>query len=359
MMCVVVASPMSGKNKGRDVKTVMQDCMATQISWRNDTTGVWETAGWWNSANVLTALIEYIRVTEFKSLLPVVDDVFEKARHYKVGVDSLGNDRFCDNFANDFYDDRGWWALAWVDAYRLTGKKKYLDMAETIFWGMTQGWTDELGGGIYWKRNPHKYKNAIANNLFGLLAARLLKCTQKAEYRTWLDKEVAWMLHSGMLNRDSFMVEDGLTQDGTPNRKQHYTYNQGVLMAVLTEMFELTGEKHYIEDAHNIAAATMRNLTTPEGILRERRPNIEPSGDGVQFKGVFIRHLSYLNRVSPKKAYKQFILKNAQSIVDNDYDEASCSLGCYWYGPFHKVQSAANGCALECLIAAQALSKKR
>lgn len=337
-----------------EMKRITDECVQTQIQWRDTQTGVWETAGWWNSANVLTALIQYTKQNDRKDLWPLIDEVFEKSRHYQVGKDENGRPKYCDDYANDYYDDRGWWALAWVDAFVLTNEQKYLKMAETIFTGMTNGWSADFGGGIYWKCNPHQYKNAIANNLFGLLAARLLKHTGNQEYKDWLMKEVNWMLNSGMLN-DQFMVEDGLQNDGKPNRNQYYTYNQGVLMAVLTEMYELTGEQHYLAKAEGIAKATLQNMTTPDGVLKEMRQSTEPSGDGVQFKGIFVRHLSYLNRVAPKAEYKEFFRKNAYSIVIHDYDPVSKSLGCFWYGPFHKVQSAANACALDCLVAFQGL----
>lgn len=358
MLCCIMAGlnvSAQGTVTSQDIKRITDECMQTQLQWRDLNTGVWETAGWWNSANVLTALIQYAKQNNRRDLWPVIDDVFEKSRHYKVGEDDAGNPRYCDDYANDFYDDRGWWALAWVDAYLLTSHAKYLNMAETIFRGMTNGWTDDLGGGIYWKRNPHQYKNAIANNLFGLLAARLLKHTGKAEYRDWLMKETTWMLNTGMLN-DQYMVEDGLQDDGTPNRNQYYTYNQGVLMAVLTELYELTREQRYLTLAEGIAQATLENMTTADGVLREIHENTEPSGDGVQFKGIFVRHLSYLHRVAPKDRYRDFFRTNAQSIVTRDYDAESHSLGCFWYGPFHKVQSAANACALECLIAFEGCS---
>jgi len=50
-------------------------------------------------------------------------------------------------------------------------------------------------------------------------------------------------------------------------------------------------------------------------------------------------------------------LKNAESIITKDYDPTSKSFGCYWYGPFHKENSAANACALECVIEAYDLTK--
>ena len=72
-------SPFEGK---------MRECVQTSLSWRNDTTGIWETAGWWNSANVLTATIRYGAVTKDPAIPSVIEDVFEKARHYQVGVDN-------------------------------------------------------------------------------------------------------------------------------------------------------------------------------------------------------------------------------------------------------------------------------
>lgn len=328
--------------------------VSTMLSWRDATSGVWETAGWWNSANVLTALLRYGAVTGDTAIPILAADVFDRAKAYK-WVDSAGRDRLCSNFDNDFYDDQGWWALAWVEAYELTGRQEYLEMAETIYATMSTGWTDELGGGIYWKKNPLQYKNAIANNLYSLLAARLYRHTHKAEYRTRFIEASDWMLQSGMLNRKNWQVEDGLEADGTPNRGQYYTYNQGVCMASLAERYVLTGETQYLAMAEHIADATLRLMTTDEGILRELRPDTEPSADGVQFKGIFVRHLAFLYSLDKHADYRDFILRNARSIVEHDYDAASRSFGCFWSGPFREVQPAANGCALDCLVGALAV----
>ena len=156
-----------GGHKHTPFDTKMHASLERSLTWRTDSTGIWETAGWWNSANLLTAVIRYAEVTKNKKeIVPVIEDVYNKAKHYPI-ADSTGTVvRYCDNFINDYYDDEGWWALAWINAFRLTNDKKYLNMAETIFEDMTTGWSDDTcGGGSFWKKNPLEYKNSIANNL--------------------------------------------------------------------------------------------------------------------------------------------------------------------------------------------------
>ena len=61
-----------------------------------------------------------------------------------VSVDKQG-------FLNDYYDDEGWWALAWIKVYDLTGEPQYLDAASDLFDDMVTGW-DTPCGGIWWDK---------------------------------------------------------------------------------------------------------------------------------------------------------------------------------------------------------------
>ena len=83
-------------------------------------------------------------------------------------------------FLNDYYDDEGWWALAWIGAYDLTKNTQYLSQAQTIFADMYKVFGKEncstnaggTTGGIWWDRKQ-TYVNAIANELFLSVAASL------------------------------------------------------------------------------------------------------------------------------------------------------------------------------------------
>ena len=361
--CLILFATACSNNKTTNespYKGKMDECMTTLLQTREAKSGYWTDAGWWNSANLLTAVIRYADVSGQKDkFAPIIRDVFEKTRKFPIYNDKGEVQRMCENYINDFYDDEAWWALAWIEAYKLTGDKNYLKMAQTIFGDMTTGWSDDVhGGGIFWKKNPYEYKNSIANNLFALTAIRLYKETNDKQYAEWFEKEVNWYMQTGMYNKEINIIEDGLDgKTGKPNTGGHYTYNQGVAIAVLTEMYLYKNDKQYLKLAEDLAqSAITQRMITPSGILKEMNTGVADSNDGVQFKGIFMRHLSFLYRVTNNKQYKDFMLKNADSIITNDYDPASRSFGCYWYGPFHKVKTAANGCALECVIEAHAMS---
>ena len=60
------------------------------------------------------------------------------------------------NFANRYYDDTGWWALTWANAYRLTGNPRYLYLAEELWSFLTRfAWSKSCGGALI----QHEGKN--------------------------------------------------------------------------------------------------------------------------------------------------------------------------------------------------------
>src|SRR5712691_11677512 len=83
-------------------------CIEALQRWYRPRTGLWRTTGWWNAANALTAVIDYTRRTGDHAYLGVVERTFTAAGRRSAG------------FLRSFYDDNGWWGLAWVSAYDLT-----------------------------------------------------------------------------------------------------------------------------------------------------------------------------------------------------------------------------------------------
>lgn len=231
---------------------------------------------WWNSANAITSLIDYMLVTGNRVYLAAVEHTFAAAQTAYtlkpqvtcaaaaagasagvaaaalcgflparpasrfagaalstvtgaacgavIAAGSFGRNHlrnFIDATPGGFYDDESWWALAWLRAYDLTHDVKFLDMATTIFWDMTTGWDSACGGGMYWRRNGadrqgrSPYKNAITNELFLALAAGLSVRTQATASSPRPSPSFSWALREWQWFAASGMINDrSLVHDG-------------------------------------------------------------------------------------------------------------------------------------------------
>ena len=334
----------------RDYHAYASAGVAALQRWYRPWTGRWRTTGWWNAANALTAVLDYTQRTGDQTYSRVSHRTFRAAgcrhRHFLVR----------------YFDDNGWWALAWIKAYDVTGEDRYLDAAKRIFDNLVTGWDDTCRGGVWWNED-RKYKNAITNELFLTAAVRLHQRSggQASKYLDWALREWDWFHASGMIGNLG-LVNDGLTPDCRNNGKPAYTYNQGVILGGLAGLYEVTGDGAYLQQGESIADAALRDLTSPPsanpaGILIEpgEADMVGRAGDGSQFKGVFVRHLYdfYLHR--RQSAYRDFILRNAESIWDNSRN-AQNEFGLRWTGPFDVADASRQSSALEAITAALAVT---
>jgi predicted alpha-1,6-mannanase (GH76 family) len=284
--------------------------------------GLWKTTRWWNAANCVDALESGAAACNGADYLGPVAHTF---KHNSAR-----------NYLNNFYDDEGWWVETWIQAYDLTGDVGFLKMARTIFADMTNGWDSECGGGLWWKKD-RRYKNAIPNELFLLAAVRLHQRTPgdsgPGSYYYWATNEWNWFSNSGMINEEN-LINDGLTADCVNNGQTTWTYNQGVILAGLVDLYKVTGNTNYLSRAETLADAAIRLLVDSDGVLRE--PHEVPGSKGLdvpQFKGIFARHLAYLYDEDHKPAYNDFLHANAHSVWANDRNDLN-QLGLIWNGPF-------------------------
>lgn len=313
----------------------------------NRETGLFNTTGWWNSANAITALADESGVAKDLPVRWIFADVLKRAPHRFPG------------FRNDFYDDEGWWALAWMAVYDLDPHTpeaaQYLSVSEAIFDDMTGGWDDTCGGGIWWKKDRH-YKNAIANELFLSVAANLALRThgqQSTRYLDWADREWRWFSGSGMINADN-LVNDGLDSSCHNNHRTTWTYNQGVVLGGLVALSQAGKQPGLLPSANRIAAAALAHLTDPQGVLHDP---CEPDcgEDGVQFKGVFTRNLAQLQAASGDDAFVRFLETNAESLWSNARTPAN-RFSTVWSGPPFAGNAGAQTSALDALVAAAAVT---
>ncbi|HVZ71644.1 MAG TPA: glycoside hydrolase family 76 protein [Polyangia bacterium] len=330
-----------------DLRSRAAAAMVPLQSWYDTTTGLWNHTDWWTSANQLETVIDYARETGDPTYFADIDTTFTK---------NAGND--FDQFG--YYDDDGWWAVAWIKAYDLTHQQKYLDMAKTIFARMAGGWDSKCGGGIYWASakaggDGLKNKNAIPNELFLQVAAKLHQRTPgdggAGSYLDWAQREWAWFKGTGMITAKNQIV-DGL--DGLTTCKAAgpiFTYNQGVIVGGLVDLAAGTGDATLLDQASAIAHATMSLMSTSSGVLKEA-----PCGGDIctQFKGVFMRNLSALYRARPAADLQLYMRRQSDTLWAAR--NAQTQFGYEWDLQFDKATASRQSSAIDALVAAIASS---
>jgi len=224
-----------------------------------------------------------------------------------------------------------------------------LKWPKTIFTTMTGGWDEICGGGVWWDFT-RGYKNAIPNELFLTLAARLYQRIPNEEsYLTWAMREWEWFQQSGMINA-SHLINDGLhncQNNGGPT----WTYNQGVILGGLTDLYRITGEEGYLHEAESIADAVLTLLVNDEGILIEQCEATDCDSNGAQFKGIFMRNLGYLYQIGQNEAYQQFIRHNVDSLWQRARNEQN-QIGVHWSGPCDSADASRQSSAVHTINAA-------
>ncbi len=275
---------------------------------------------YWPQAHALDVVIDAYNRTGNNLYLATINDWFD-------GVKAKNGN----SFLNVFYDDMEWNALAMLRAYKATNQERYKTAAIEVWNDIKTGWNDQGGGGIAWKKDQLYSKNACSNGPACILAARLFQQFGNNTARQWALKIYNWKKEF-LFNPANGAVYDNLNaRTGETNTSWIFTYNQGTFLGSALELYKITGEKPYLNDAVKAADYTLNSLVnSSDQILKS-----EGNGDGGLFKGIFIRYFTQLIlhpdlNEATKKRYLAFMKHNAETLWRKGTNKQLVLYGPYW-----------------------------
>ena len=248
---------------------------------------------YWPQAHAMDVMVDaYMRTKDkqYKKLYPLW---WQGAPEYNFA----GKMNPKDAWWNVFVDDMEWIALAQIRMWESTGNTTYINKARQMYddwiW-TTWGPEDEAPwyGGITWKTDVGKSKNACSNGPAALIAARLHRFYDKAKFKggkcksAYLNEAIkiyTWEKNV-LFDRKTGAVYDNINRRGFIQKNWIFTYNIGTFLGAAHELYLATGDKQYLDDAV-LAASYVINNMTHNGVL-----NDATEGDGGLFHGIFFRY---------------------------------------------------------------------
>jgi len=278
---------------------------------------------YWPNAHAMDVLIDAFTRTNDSKYSAYFDKWFSGIKNKN------GN-----TYYNVFYDDMEWNALTFLRLYSATKDEKYLNAAKELWDDIANGWNDDYaGGGVAWKKDMLYSKNACSNGPAAILAARLYNITKEDLYKQWAQKIYEWEKNT-LYGWASGGIYDNINGESGVVNTTVLTYNTGTFIGAAVELYNITGDITYLNDAQKCANYTITKcIDTGNNVLRD-----EGTGDNALFKGIFIRYY-YLLMQEPelnadyKRKFVNFFNNNALSVWTKATYKQSLLFGPSWIAP--------------------------
>ena len=207
-------------------------------------------------------------------------------------------------WTNRYFDDVAWLGLALQRAGGLA-RRHHGPALAAITEQLHDGWTEDAGGGIWWRRGD-AVKNAPANGPAAILLARDGQVEFAAAITDWVSET--------LVDPESGLVRDGVRvgPDGTPKEVDGriFTYCQGVDLGACVELAVRDGHLRWRDQSVALVDAMTNRMARADGVL----PGCG-GGDGGLFAGILARYLAdaALRRPELTDAASRLVLASAEA----------------------------------------------
>jgi hypothetical protein len=153
-----------------------------------------------------------------------------------------------------YFDDNGWWGIAFVDAFRATGDRAYLDQAARAFNFIVRSGWNTGGGGTWWdNRQGHLTAEPLAAAAY--IGAVLYQQTGRTTYLHLVQKLLDWA------NSNTVDPATGLyTRNATDGALLDYV--QGMLIGANLVLCDSTHDRAYCTKAGKLGEAALDTFGT-------------------------------------------------------------------------------------------------
>lgn len=202
------------------------------------------------------------------------------------------------NTGNAYFDDAGWWAAAYLDAYRATNNVRWLwDAQRALSYIAEYAW-DPVNGGTWWD-SDHEYKTSEPLAAAALVAARLYDIVHEPYFLDLAERYIAWA--------DKNTLVDGLYgRNATDPTAMDYV--EGMMIAAHVELCRTTGDQSWCKQAESLAKASVATF-----------PTIEPWTP--EPDAIYLQSMLQLYAEDGNPAWYALAYANASSAAVNAVDE--------------------------------------
>lgn len=205
-----------------------------------------------------------------------------------------------------YYDDNDWVAIDFCDYYVATKNKEYLNKAIALHDYIYSGWSDDLGGGIYWCEQKKTSKNTCSNAPATVLCMKLYNITKDPKYLQQAKETYCWT-RDNLRDPSDFVYWDNVNLKGKIGYAK-YTYNSGQMIQAGVLLYQATGDKQYLTEAQQTARGTHQHFLKPQPTVRGEML-FYPSSPW--FNVILFRGLKALYLVDKDDTYVKAMIDNA------------------------------------------------
>lgn len=237
-------------------------------------------------------------------------------------------------YNNVFNDDMIWLAISSLRAFEATNDAEYKTVAKFLWDTIKLSWSDNVfGGGITWKQDTPRQKNAVSNAPAAIVAMRLYDIDKNPEDLVWAKKIYEWQKNN-LVDPVTGAVWDNISEQNNvvvTNKDWVFTYNMGTWIGAALRLFKETKDPMYLNDALKTARNVLVNpKLLSEGLLRD-----EGQGDGGLFKGILVRYFTEIIEnpavsANDKKVFVNFFKFNAQTLYRRGITRPTMFCGNNW-----------------------------